>query len=147
MHKIKEKLMEILDEYEDRARNNPDGRLSDMEIQKIHMLTDTVKNICKIEMLEDGEGYSERVDGDVHVGYGREGYSRDGEWMARGGYGGNSYREGGSSYARRRRDSMGRYSRADGKEHMEEKLREMMMEAEGEEREAIRKCLKEIEKA
>ena len=46
MHKIKEKLMEILDEYEDRARNNPDGRLSDMEIQKIHMLTDTVKNIC-----------------------------------------------------------------------------------------------------
>jgi hypothetical protein len=147
MHKIKEKLMEILDEYEDRARNNPDGRLSDMEIQKIHMLTDTVKNICKIEMLEDGEGYSERVDGDVHVGYGREGYSRDGEWMARGGYGGNSYREGGSSYARRRRDSMGRYSRADGKEHMAEKLREMMMEAEGEEREAIRKCLKEIEKA
>jgi hypothetical protein len=147
MHKIKEKLMEILDEYEDRARNNPDGRLSDMEIQKIHMLTDTVKNICKIEMLEDGEGYSERVDGDVHVGYGREGYSRDGEWMARGGYGGNSYREGGSSYARRRRDSMGRYSRADGKEHMAEKLREMMMEADGEEREAIRKCLKEIEKA
>lgn len=147
MHKIKEKLKEILDEYEDRARNNPDGRLSDMEIQKIHMLTDTVKNICKIEMLEDGEGYSERVDGDVHVGYGREGYSRDGEWMARGGYGGNSYREGGSSYARRRRDSMGRYSRADGKEHMAEKLREMMMEAEGEEREAIRKCLKEIEKA
>lgn len=142
MHKIKEKLMEILDEYEDRARNNPDGRLSDMEIQKIHMLTDTVKNICKIEMLEDGEGYSERVDGDARIGY-----SRDGEWMARGGYGGNSYREGGSSYARRRRDSMGRYSRADGKEHMAEKLREMMMEAEGEEREAIRKCLKEIEKA
>lgn len=147
MHKIKEKLMEILDEYEDRARNNPDGRLSDMEIQKIHMLTDTVKNICKIEMLEDGEGYSELVDGDDRVGYGREGYSRDGEWMARGGYGGNSYREGGSSYARRRRDSMGRYSRADGKEHMAEKLREMMMEADGEEREAIRKCLKEIEKA
>ena len=139
--------MEILDEYEDRARNNPDGRLSDMEIQKIHMLTDTVKNICKIEMLEDGEGYSELVDGDARVGYGREGYSRDGEWMARGGYGGNSYREGGSSYARRRRDSMGRYSRADAKEHMAEKLREMMMEADGEEREAIRKCLKEIEKA
>jgi hypothetical protein len=155
MHKIKEKLMEILDEYEDRARNNPDGRLSDMEIQKIHMLTDTVKNICKIEMLEYGEGYSERVDGDSRRGYSREGYSRDGEWMARGGYGGNSYREdggssydeGGSSYARRRRDSMGRYSRADGKEHMAEKLREMMQEAEGEEREAIRKCLKEIEKA
>lgn len=142
MHKIKEKLMEILDEYEDRARNNPDGRLSDMEIQKIHMLTDTVKNICKIEMLEYGEVYSERVDGDDRIGY-----SRDGEWMARGGYGGNSYREGGSSYARRRRDSMGRYSRADGKEYMAEKLREMMMEADGEEREAIRKCLKEIEKA
>lgn len=149
MHKIKEKLMDILDEYEERARSNPDGKLSDAEIQKIHMLTDTVKNICKIEMLEDGEGYSERIDSDT-----RGGYSRDGQWIARGGYGGNSYREGrngyndgGSSYARRKRDSMGRYSRADGKEHMVEKLREMMQEAEGEEREVIRRCLREIENA
>lgn len=160
MHKLKEKLMDILDEYEERAKNNPDGRLSESEIQKIHMLTDTVKNICKIEMLEDGDGYSERIDGDgrgwySREGNSREGYIRDGEWMARGGYGGNSYREGGgnsyndggSSYGRRKRDSMGRYSRAEGKERMTEKLREMMQEAEGEEREAIRRCLKEIENA
>ena len=160
MHKIKEKLMDILEEYEERARKNPEGSMSEGEIQKIHMLTDTIKNICKIEMLEGGEGYSEQIDGDSRSGYSREGnsregYSRDGEWMARGGYsgnssrdggGGSSYNEGGSSY-RRRRDSMGRYSRAEGKERMTEKLREMMQEAEGEEREAIRKCLKEIENA
>ena len=154
MHKIKEKLMDILDEHEERARKNPEGSMSEAEIQKIHMVTDTVKNICKIEMLEGGKGYSEQIDGDGQSGYSREGYSRDGEWMARGGYSGNSYQEGGgssyneggSSY-RRRRDSMGRYSRAEGKERMAEKLREMMQEAEGQEREAIRKCLKEIENA
>ena len=154
MHKIKEKLMDILDEYEERARKNPEGSMSEAEIQKIHMLTDTIKNICKIEMLEGGEGYSEQIDGDGQSGYSREGYSRDGKWMARGGYssnssrdgGGSSYDEGGSSY-RRRRDSMGRYSRAEGKERMVEKLREMMNEAEGEERETISKWLKEIENA
>ena len=149
MHKIKEKLMDVLDEYEERARKNPEGSLSEAEILKIHMLTDTIKNIYKIEMLDSGEGYSEQVDGDGHSGY-----SREGKWMARGGYSGNSYRDGdssyddgGGSYARRGRDSMGRYSRAEGKDRMAEKLREMMREAEGEDREAIRKCLKEIENA
>ena len=115
-YEIKEMLCKELKEYAHK------GELSAGSLDVIHKLTDTIKNIDKIEMLEESEYYDE-----------------------------DSY-EGGGSYARgrgrnARRDSMGRYSRADGKEHMAEKLREMMMEAEGEEREAIRKCLKEIEKA
>ena len=61
MHKLKEKLMEALYEYEEKAAKNANGKLSDMEIEKIHKLTDTVKNIDKIEMLEDGD-YSEAAD-------------------------------------------------------------------------------------
>ena len=156
MYKLKEKLLDELYEYEDKAKKNPDARISDSEVQKIHILTDTVKNICKIEMLEDGGGYSERIDSDSKGGYSRRG----GEWEARGGYGdtymrdggmssynngGHSY-DGGNSYGRRKRDSMGRYSRADGKEQMTDHLREMMENAQGEEREAIRECINKLEK-
>ena len=117
MHKIKEMLMKELKEYEKKEK------LSAGDLETIHKLTDTVKNIDKIEMLEGGEGYSE------------DGMSYDG----------SSYDDG-SSYARRR-DSMGRYSRDGGKEDMSEKLREMMGDAKNEkEREAIRRCMSELER-
>jgi hypothetical protein len=106
MHKIKEMLMNELYEYEEKAKKMPNGKLSTQELEKIHKLTDTVKNIDKIEMLEDGEGYSEDTD---FMGEGRMyGTSYDG------GY------DRGTSYARRgrgrnaRRDRMGRYSSDDG---------------------------------
>ena len=160
MHNLKEKLMEALYEYDDKAMQNANGKISDGEIQKIHVITDTVKNIDKIEMLENGDGYSEAS-----------------EW--RGEYMGNSYggrnMGGNSSYARgrgrnARRDSMGRYaygdggsyrgnsynypyyndgySREDGKKEMTRKLRSMIGEASSEEeREAIRECIKTIEES
>ena len=83
MHKLKEKLLEALYEYEDKAERNADGKISDSEIQKIHVITDTVKNIDKISMLEGGEGYS-----------------GESEWMGEGRIYGNSYNDGGNSYAR-----------------------------------------------
>jgi len=58
------------------------------ELEVLNMLTDTVKNIDKICMMRESRGYSEAVNGED---YGR-----------------------GSSYADRRRDSMGRYSRDGG---------------------------------
>ena len=162
MHKIKEMLMKEIYEYEEKAKKESGGKLSAGDLETLHKLTDTVKNIDKIEMLEEGAGYSK--DG--------------GNWMARGMYGGNSY-EGGNSYARRKRDSMGRYSRegggygedggssyvgeglgggrgnsrgkysrADAQEHMIEKMEEMMEMAESEEeRRAIRQCIQKIETA
>ena len=86
------------------------GELSAGDLDTLHKLTDTVKNIYKIEMLDEDGGYSQ------------DNYSRDGEWNARGvysrGHGGNSY--GHNSYAR------GRYSRDDNMQRMSDQLREMM---------------------
>lgn len=139
MHKIKEQLMKELKKIEEK------GELSAGSLDAVHKITDTIKNIDKIEMLEEG-GYSQ--DG----GYSREGgYSRDGGNYSRTGYSRdnghyNAY-EGGNSYARGRgrnakRDSMGRYSRGGIVEMMEE----MMEYADNEQqRQAIRHCMKELE--
>lgn len=162
MHKLKEMLMEELYEYEEKAKKATGGKISMQELEKIHKLTDTVKNIDKIEMLEEGGGYSE-----------------ESRWMADGRMYGTSYDDG-TSYARGRRyakrDSMGRYSRDDGmgmhhdggssyarggnmgghggysregaKEHMIEKMEAMMEETESpKEREAIRQCIQKLENA
>lgn len=97
MHKIKEMLMAELYEYEEKAKKMSGGKISMQELEKIHKLTDTVKNIDKIEALEEG------------------GYSEDGYYMGEGRIYGTSY-DGSTSYRRGRgrnakRDSMGRYSR------------------------------------
>lgn len=124
MHELKEKLCEELEEI---ARK-PEMGAGDLEL--IHKLTDTVKNIDKIVMLEEGDGYS-----------------RAGNWEAdmRGTY------ARGSSYRGRKRDSMGRYSR-DGRysrhasPDMMDKLQTMMDNASTErERDAIRRLMNEME--
>lgn len=56
MHELKEKLCEELEEI---ARK-PEMSAGDLEAA--HKLTDTIKNIDKIEMLEEDDGYSR--DGD-----------------------------------------------------------------------------------
>ena len=94
MHKLKEMLMNELYEYEEKAKKMGGGKVSQSELDKIHKLTDTVKNIDKIEMLESDEGYSE-----------------DGHYMGEGRIYGTSYARG---RTRAKRDSMGRYSRDDG---------------------------------
>ena len=162
MHKIKEMLMNELYEYEEKAKKMPNGKISTQELEKIHKLTDTVKNICKIDMLEDGEGYSE-----------------DGHYMGEGRIYGTSYARGRGRNARR--DSMGRYSRDDGysenygggssyarggqggrggnrggssygmsydgaKEHLMDKAEEMLeMAQDPKERRAIEKFMRELE--
>lgn len=133
-YELKEKLCDELDKLAAK------GDINSVTLEHIHKLTDTIKNLDKIEMLEDG-GYS-RMDEHSY----RHGYSRDGDWEARGSYGddGSGYNEGGNSY--RKRDSMGRYSRDDGKDHMIHRLREMMNSAGSErEREALRHCISKLE--
>lgn len=158
MHKIKEMLMNELYEYEEKAKKMSGGKLSVQELEKIHKLTDTVKNIDKIELLEDGEGYSE-----------------DGHYMGEGRIYGTSYARG---RTRAKRDSMGRYSRDDGmsydrdssyndgmsyargsmrggrmgysrdgaKEHLIEKAEEMFdMASDEKERRAIKHFIKQLE--
>lgn len=152
MHKLEELKELLTKELEILAMED---KISLSSLEKIHKLTDTIKNLDKISALEDDEGYSQRG------GYSRNSY--DG-----GSYEGGSY-EGGSSYARRRRDSMGRYSReysganrsgnrgggsrggysrAEGKEEMIEKIEEMMEEATNEkERQALQRCMSALENA
>lgn len=124
MHELKEKLCEELEEI---ARK---GDLGAGDLEIVHKLTDTIKNIDKIETLEEDDGYS-----------------RAGNWEAdmRGTY------ARGSSYRGRKRDSMGRYSR-DGRysrhasPDMMDKLQTMMDNASTErERDAIRRLMNEME--
>lgn len=94
MHKIYEYLCDELKDLEKKAESGQG--LSMAELEYLDKLTETKKNLLKIEMLEEDSEYSNAMDGGSY---------------ARGGRGG-SYR---GSYARgrgrgARRDSMGRYS-------------------------------------
>ena len=101
MEDLKDLLCSELEDYAEKVKKS--GKLSMADLESIHKLTDTVKNILKIDMLEEESGYSE-----------------DGRYMGEGRIYGTSYESGysergGSSYARGRgrydrRDSMGRYS-------------------------------------
>ena len=137
------------------------GELTAGSLETVHKLTDTIKNIDKIMMLEEDDegGYSERggmwdasgVYGDHSYARGRGRYakrdsrgrySRDGGYSSEGGYSSDgSYRSGGNSYR-------GGYSRGEAKEHMVSQLEEMMRSASTEEeRRAIQQCMQKIENA
>ena len=133
LQKIKENLCGELEEL----AMKPEMSAGDLET--IHKLTDTIKNIDKIAMLEDGDGYSQAGDWEME---GRGNYSRNGGAYNRG-----------SSYARRR-DSRGRYtsdrrySRDDAKTHMMEQMEQMMNGTQNErEREIIRRAMEQLEQA
>ena len=171
MEDLKDLLCAELEDYAEKGKKS--GKMSMSDLDSIHKLTDTVKNILKIDMLEEESGYSE-----------------DGRYMGEGRMYGTSYDDGGmsyergTSYARRsggrgrgryaKRDSMGRYSsrggmsydddmsyarggrggnrggysRDDGKHYMMEQLEEMMEEAEKPaEKEALRRCMDALKRA
>lgn len=153
LYELKEMLCYELDEIVKK------GELSVGSLETVHLLTDTIKNIGKIELLEEG-GYSE--EGSYEGGgsyargrgrnarrdnmgrYSREGYGREGSYEGEDSYGrGGGYSREGGGYSRE-----GGYSRGDGKEHLMRNIREMMDEAKNDrEREAYRKAMKELENA
>lgn len=135
MYELRDKLCEELDE----VARKPEMGAGDLELA--HKLTDTIKNIDKICIMDETGGYSQA-----------------GDWEARGnfGYAREGYNEGGNSY---RRDRMGRYSRDDGyrdgnsmrgrrysRGGMMEHINAMMEEADTEEkRKAIRRFKEQLE--
>ena len=157
MEDLKDLLCAELEDYAEKGKKS--GKMSMGDLDSIHKLTDTVKNILKIDMLEDEAGYAE--DG-AYMGEGRiygtsyDGYDR-----------GTSYARGRGRYAKR--DSMGRYSsrgmsydddmsyarggrrgysRDDGKAYMMEQLEDMMEDAEKPaEKEALRRCMEALKRA
>ena len=155
MHDLKDLLCAELEDYAEKGKKS--GKMSMGDLESIHKLTDTVKNILKIDMLEEESGYSE--DG-TYMGEGRiYGTSYDDGMRREGGY---SYARGRGRYARR--DSMGRYSRDggvsyrggqrggysrdDGKAYMMEQLEDMMEDAEKPaEKEALLRCMEALKRA
>ena len=137
MHELREMLCKELDKIAEM------GELSAGSLEAVHKLTDTIKNIDKIEMLEDG-GYSHAIDWmDGRVYDQDSSYARRGRHYVRGHYSRDD-----GEYSQRRRDSRGRYSRDGAKEHMVGQLEEIMEHAETEkEREAIRRCMTQLENA
>lgn len=131
------------------------GKLTAGDLEMLHKLSDTHKNLLKIEMLEEDEdGYSERGRRRDSMGrYSRDDgmdYSRNGGmWNAQGSYGGgHAYDDGGSSYAQRGEHYVrGHYSRDDGKDRMLHELGEMMEGADHEQRRILERAMKEIRNA
>jgi hypothetical protein len=142
IEKIKKMLCRELEKFSMKAELN----VTDLE--KIHKLSDTIKNLDKIKMLEeDGEGYSE-----ARMGRGGSRYSYDNEMMY-------SERRGRGRNAKR--DSMGRYSSEggyaedyrggmysydDAKDHLMSKIGEAMEDADPNEREILKDCMRKLER-
>ena len=120
MYELRDMLCKELDEISRK------GELGAGDLDIVHKLASTIKNLDKIEMMED-DGYSR--DGD---------YSRGGDWQAdmRGTYGrGSSYARRGTHYVR------GHYSRADSMEHLREQINDMMRETDDDRvKEALRRA-------
>lgn len=158
VEKIKKMLCKELDEYAMKSK------LTGGDLDMIWKLTDTVKNLDKIEMLEDEGGYSEARGGrgrsymhglsyDDDMMYSeRRGRGRNAKRDSMGRYSseGGSY-EGGSSYDDYSEESSYRggrgYSRGDAKDHMMNKLGSMMEDADPNEREILKDCMRKLERA
>lgn len=123
MRKLESKLCQELEDI------SQQGNLSKTDYEEVHMLTDTIKNLYKIEALKGASGY-----GEYSRRYGERDY--DGEY--------------GDGYSRRGRDSRGRYM--SGYSHGEkEELMDMLgkvMSSAGSERdkEKIRRCMEQLER-
>lgn len=143
-----DKLTDKLHEELEKIERKPDMSAGDLEAA--HKITDTIKNIDKICLLEEQGGYSEMVDTDGYGGgssyanrgkhYVRGHYSREGG--SGGGQGGYSSRRGGGS-----RGGRGGYSRDDGRSEMMEHLEIAMDVADEQDRENIKRWMRQLENA
>ena len=154
MHKIKKMLCKELEEYGDKKS------LSSADVEMIHKLTDTVKNLDKISLLEQGDdGYSESRGGRGRGGrsyMGGSSYDDDMMYSERRGRGRYAKRDSmgryssdmGSSYDDYSEERMDRrYSKDEAKDHMMSKLGSLMESADPNEREILKEAMRKIERA
>lgn len=122
MYELKESLCKELDEYSRKP-------LTLQTLETIHTLTDVIKNIAKIDMLDQASEYSN--DGYSGV-YSKDIYTNDDYSRRRGRYSRGISNRG--------------YSRGDAKDHMVEEIERMMDKASTErERKALRDCMSAIQ--
>ena len=113
LHELKEKLIRELEDY------SQNGKFSKEDVEAIKYMASAVDHLCNI--MDESE-YSQRGDMNRNYSYERDG-NRGGSYRP---YEGGSYARGRGRNARR--DSMGRYSRAEGVEDMVQTVRDMMQE-------------------
>ena len=139
MEKLKEKLFEELDKIDRKDELNP----GDLELA--HKLSDTIKNLDKICLLEEEGGYSQ--EGEYGNG---SSYANRGKHYVRGHYSreGGNYGGGNGGYSSRRgRGGRGGYSREDGRSEMMEHLEMAMDSATDQDRETIKRFMRQLEQA
>lgn len=144
LYEIKEALWKELDKSE----TAKSGELKGGELEAIHKLTDTIKNIDKICALEEQGGYSEA--GDYEGGsYGGGSYANRGKHYVRGHYSreGGSYNGGSQGGYSSRRGGRSGYSRDDGRSEMMEHLEMAMDSATEQDRENIKRFMRQLENA
>lgn len=131
--KLKDTLHKEMEEFERKSS------LSVSDLEKLKMLSGTLKNIGEICLME--EGYSEAGYYDDGTDYGRgASYANRGKHYVRGHYSRDGRNGQGDDYSSRR-DSRGRYSRDDGRSEMMEHL-EMAQD-----RENIKRWMRQLENA
>ena len=57
MHDLKDLLCAELEDFAEKGKKS--GKMSMGDLEAVHKLTDTVKNIMKIDVLKEEAGYSE----------------------------------------------------------------------------------------
>ena len=135
LHELKKKLWSELEELAEKREMGA----GDLEV--VHKITDTIKNIDKICMLEEEGGYSEAVDGND---YGRgSSYANRGKHYVRSHYS----RDGGMDGYSSRRNRLGRYSRDDGRSEMMEHLEMALDSASDQDKETIKRFMRQLEQA
>jgi hypothetical protein len=125
------------------------------DLEPLQLMTDIVKNLGKIEMLEDDGDYSEARGMRGRSYMHGSSYDDDMMYSERRGRGRNAKRdsmgryssEDGSSYddySEARMDR--RYSRDDAKDHILNKMGEMMTSADEEQRQILKDAMRKIER-
>ena len=151
IEKIKKMLCKELEEYGEM------GKIKNAsELDMIWKLTDTVKNLDKIEMLEDDGGYSEARGGRGRSYMHGSSYDDDMMYSERRGRGRNAKRDSmgryssdmGSSYDDYSEERMDRrYSKDEAKDHMINKLGSMMESAAPNKRAILKDCMRKLDRA
>ena len=134
LYRLRDRLKDVLvNDWAEQIMRKPSIGLGDIEM--LHKLTDTIKNIDKIYRLEGG-GYDGAVDSD---GYS---HANRGEHYVRGHY---SRDDGGmDGYSARRR---GGYSRDDGRTEMMAYLERALESASEQDRDDLRDFMRRMERA
>ena len=111
--------------------------LNTSNLETAYKLIDMYKDIKNTEYWDTKCEYYETVLDEMRGG--GSSYAMEHDYSGR-------HRDSRGRYSRDGRMRDGRYSRADSKEHMIEKLEDMMEEADGRVKSAIRKCISELER-